>query len=129
MDINGITTYEEKSVELQLRQIICRELIDGRNLVLRENKDYVKDKMCLTLCKYLAVDIVKEESIDVYFYHPSSWWQMFKRDVVPFLLRFSPLKQTTVRKVVFVERGGAYPSFPIRNHEPITPVKFVTIKE
>lgn len=129
MDLNSDVFYDEQTVELQLRKFVCQNAVNGRDLAMNREKCYNQDVIFETLIKYMACDIVKEENIPVYFSYPSTWWQMFKRDVCPFLLKYFPLKEITISKTVHVERGGAYPAMPIPDSGPIIPVKFVTVRE
>ncbi len=68
----------------------------------------------LVLCEDLPIEPLKEFEATAHFYHPSSWWQHFKKDIAPkwFIERF-PIKDTRHTRKVTVKMAAAYPRLPV----------------
>lgn len=109
-------------VNLTLKKVFAQACI-GRNIQLNSSfdvqalRDMFADQLLARLWGYIAFESIEKETKTVDFKIPSSWWQMFKRDVCPFLLKWFPLKAETIVKEIEIEYGRVYPSMEIQGHK------------
>lgn len=119
-DPNGMTTMTETQIELVLKNVLAQEMVNPDRLFQFNNKTNLAvrksdicDALIVRLQTYIAFQLAEQQERVVTFEVYDGWFQAFKAEVWPFLLRWFPLKTKRHTKTVTIERGVVYPSMTI----------------
>lgn len=73
----------------------------------------LSDDLVVRLKMHVAFHMADKEEIPVTFKVHKNWFQAFKAELLPFLLRWFPTKTKVLTKTVVIEKGMVYPEMPI----------------
>lgn len=106
----------EREFRYSIRKMIGKELQWLDNVRIKAYKDHIIGEMVVQLDRYVWAEHIGEGEGHVEFHYrkPSSWWQMFKRDVLPWWVsKRWPVKheQYHVVRTVPLKVYAQYPDF------------------
>lgn len=121
----------EKLIALERFRVKASRYISGHTLAkmtLCEYKNVYNDLVEELITEIMAEEVgVKEKT--VYFYTPTTWWDMFKQTYFKgWLLNKFPVKTTTHKQTVVFKTYATYPQLPKVFPDGVGDIKFKVVE-
>lgn len=113
-----------EKVKFGMQGVLIGEALRG--LAIYQRDDFIADELVYALKGWMLGESVEKREMQVTFFNPATWWQMFKASYFPdFLVRKFPIREKVVEKKVHFEKWACYPKLPGVFKEGTRTIKFV----